>query len=87
MTKPELRSNHLFTLSLTVDPDMTDVGETPYGRRRIAASLTSLRIGLHWEVGVDSRSVPSHGRTREARAAISTERASLPERWARSDVL
>jgi len=37
MSKPELRSNHLFTLSLTVDPDMTDVGETPYGRRRIAA--------------------------------------------------
>ena len=37
MSKPELRSNHLFTLSLTVDPNMTDVGETPYGRRRIAA--------------------------------------------------
>ena len=36
MSKPELRSNHLFTLSLTVDPNMTDVGETPYGRRRIA---------------------------------------------------
>src|SRR6185503_350997 len=37
MSKPELRSNHLFTLSLTVDSNMTDVGETPYGRRRIAA--------------------------------------------------
>ena len=36
MSKPTLRSNHLFTLSLTVDPNMTDVGETPYGRRRIA---------------------------------------------------
>src|SRR4029079_18543617 len=36
MSKPELRSNHLFTLSLTVDPNMADVGETPYGRRRIA---------------------------------------------------
>jgi len=37
MTEPTLRSSHLFTLSLTVDPNMTDVGETPYGRRRIAA--------------------------------------------------
>jgi hypothetical protein len=33
----ELRSSHLFTLTLDVDPNMTDVGETPYGRRRIAA--------------------------------------------------
>src|SRR4029450_743647 len=32
---PTLRTSHLFTLSLTVDPNMTDVGETPYGRRRI----------------------------------------------------
>ena len=36
MTDPTLRSSHLFTLSLTVDPNFTDVGETPYGRRRIA---------------------------------------------------
>ena len=36
MSDPELRSSHLFTLSLTVDPNMADVGETPYGRRRIA---------------------------------------------------
>ena len=36
MTEPKLRSSHLFTLSLTVNSDMTDVGETPYGRRRIA---------------------------------------------------
>ena len=36
MSKPELRSNHLFTLALTVDPNMAEVGETPYGRRRIA---------------------------------------------------
>ena len=31
-----LHSSHLFTLSLTVDPNFTEVGETPYGRRRIA---------------------------------------------------
>ena len=36
MTHPALRSAHLFTLSLQVDPNFTDVGETPYGRRRIA---------------------------------------------------
>jgi hypothetical protein len=36
MTEPTLRTSHLFTLSLTVDPNMTDVGDTPYGRRRIA---------------------------------------------------
>ena len=36
MTEPTLRTSHLFTLSLTVDPHMTDVGDTPYGRRRIA---------------------------------------------------
>ena len=36
MTQPTLRSAHLFTLSLTVDPNFIDVGETPYGRRRIA---------------------------------------------------
>ena len=35
MTEPTLRSAHLFTLSLTVDPNFTDVGETPYGHRRI----------------------------------------------------
>ena len=36
MTDPKLRSSHLFTLTLDVDPNMTDIGETPYGRRRIA---------------------------------------------------
>src|ERR1700716_680959 len=36
MTEPVLHSSHLFTLSLTVDPNFTEVGETPYGRRRIA---------------------------------------------------
>ena len=36
MTEPTLRSTHLFTLTLQVDPNFTDVGETPYGRRRIA---------------------------------------------------
>ena len=36
MTDPTLRSSHLFTLTLEVDPDFTDLGETPYGRRRIA---------------------------------------------------
>ena len=36
MAAPTLRSNHLFTMSLTVDSTMTDIGETPYGRRRIA---------------------------------------------------
>src|SRR6185503_13699013 len=36
MSEPTLRSAHLFTLSLTVDANMADVGETPYGRRRIA---------------------------------------------------
>jgi hypothetical protein len=35
MAAPTLRSNHLFTLTLEVDPNMTDIGETPYGRRRI----------------------------------------------------
>src|SRR5258708_33849050 len=35
MSLPTLQSAHLFTLSLTVAPNMTDVGETPYGRRRI----------------------------------------------------
>ena len=34
---PELRSNHLFTLTLDVDPNIVDLGETPYGRRRIAS--------------------------------------------------
>lgn len=37
MTEPVLRSAHLFTLALRVDPNMADLGETPYGRRRIAA--------------------------------------------------
>ena len=37
MAAPTLRSNHLFTMSLTVASTMTDIGETPYGRRRIAA--------------------------------------------------
>jgi len=36
MTVPTLRSSHLFTLTLDVDPNVTDLGETPYGRRRIA---------------------------------------------------
>jgi hypothetical protein len=36
MAEPTLLSSHLFTLALDVDPNMTDVGETPYGRRRIA---------------------------------------------------
>ncbi len=36
MTEPTLRSTHLFTLALQVDPNFVDVGETPYGRRRIA---------------------------------------------------
>lgn len=36
MAEPTLLSSHLFTLSLEVDSSMTDVGETPYGRRRIA---------------------------------------------------
>ena len=36
MTEPTLRSTHLFTLTLQVDPNFTDIGETPYGRRRIA---------------------------------------------------
>jgi hypothetical protein len=35
MSQPTLNSAHLFTLSLTVDPTFTDVGETPYGHRRI----------------------------------------------------
>ena len=35
-SEPTLNHTHLFTLSLTVDPNMADVGETPYGRRRIA---------------------------------------------------
>ena len=35
MSPPTLSSAHLFTLALAVDPNMTDVGETPYGRRRI----------------------------------------------------
>ena len=35
MTEPTLRSSHLFTLALEVDPNFTDVGETSYGRRRI----------------------------------------------------
>lgn len=37
MGRPTLNSAHLFTLSLSVDPKFTDLGETPYGRRRIAA--------------------------------------------------
>jgi len=37
MTEPTLRTSHLFTLRLTVDPNFIDVGETPYGRRRIAS--------------------------------------------------
>lgn len=37
MSPPTLNSTHLFTLALTVDPAATEVGETPYGRRRIAA--------------------------------------------------
>jgi hypothetical protein len=39
MTAPTLRSTHLFTLTLEVSPDIVDVGETPYGRRRIATVL------------------------------------------------
>jgi hypothetical protein len=37
MTEPTLRSSHLFTMTLDVDSEITDLGETPYGRRRIAA--------------------------------------------------
>jgi hypothetical protein len=29
MSTPTLRANHLFTLSLTVDPEVSDLGETP----------------------------------------------------------
>ena len=36
MSEPTLRSSHLFTLTLTVDSKMADLGETPYGHRRIA---------------------------------------------------
>ena len=36
MSDPTLRYSHLFTLTLNVDPNFADVGETPYGRRRIA---------------------------------------------------
>jgi hypothetical protein len=36
MTEPSLRSTHLFTLTLEVSPEIVDIGETPYGRRRIA---------------------------------------------------
>ena len=36
MSEPTLRSAHLFTLTLDVDPNFTDVGDTPYGHRRIA---------------------------------------------------
>ena len=36
MPEPTLHHSHLFTLSLAVDPAIVDVGETPYGRRRIA---------------------------------------------------
>ena len=44
MTEPTLRSNHLFTLSLTVDPNVSDIGETPYGHRRIATRFAQRRI-------------------------------------------
>jgi Protein of unknown function (DUF3237) len=37
MTGPTLRSSHLFTITLEVDPTIMDLGETPYGRRRIAS--------------------------------------------------
>ena len=36
MTAPSLRYTHLFTLTLEVSPEIVDLGETPYGRRRIA---------------------------------------------------
>jgi hypothetical protein len=36
MSEPTLRTAHLFTLTLEVSPDMQDLGETPFGRRRIA---------------------------------------------------
>jgi len=36
MSEPTLRSTHLFTLTLDVDSNVADVGETPYGRRRVA---------------------------------------------------
>ena len=36
MSEPSMRSAHLFTLTLTVDSKMADLGETPYGHRRIA---------------------------------------------------
>src|SRR4029078_492962 len=42
----ELRPAHLFTLTLDVDANFTDVGETPYGRRRIATVK-----GGHFEGG------------------------------------
>ena len=50
----ELRSAHLFTLTLDVDPNMTDVGETPYGRRRIAAVQVApaTRIAISEEFGM-----------------------------------
>ncbi|MBM3644836.1 MAG: DUF3237 domain-containing protein [Alphaproteobacteria bacterium] len=36
MTDVSLRTAHLFTISIDVDPVVVDLGETPYGRRRIA---------------------------------------------------
>jgi hypothetical protein len=36
MSDPILRTTHLFTLTLEVSPEVQDLGETPYGRRRIA---------------------------------------------------
>lgn len=36
MTRPTLNSSHLFTLTLEAEPGIADLGETPYGRRRIA---------------------------------------------------
>ena len=39
MTTPTLRSTHLFTLTLEVSPEIVDIGETPYGRRRIASLI------------------------------------------------
>ena len=57
MAGPTLRSTHLFTLTLEVNPKVVDVGETPYGRRRIATVL-----GGHFEgEELHGRVLPSPG--------------------------
>ena len=70
MTEPTLRTSHLFTLRLTVDPNFTEVGETPYGRRRIGIVTGGTFEGEELRGAKQNRVLMSYYSSHEGKAAI-----------------